>query len=91
MVVGVARPHAKVSVRREEATVMLDVDVSRSMADVKPTRTGSASGPSPRRRAHVRAGVRQKLPKDLELDLACVVVVAAERDWCLAPEEAAPP
>jgi Ca-activated chloride channel family protein len=44
MVLGVARPHAKVSVRREEATVMLDVDVSRSMAanDVKPTRLAAA-------------------------------------------------
>lgn len=40
MVVGVARPHATVSVRKEEATVILAIDVSRSMKarDVQPTR-----------------------------------------------------
>jgi len=44
MVVGVARPHATVSVRREEATVLLVMDVSRSMGatDVKPTRLRAA-------------------------------------------------
>ena len=44
MVVGVARPHAKMSVRREEATVLLVMDVSRSMSasDVKPTRLRAA-------------------------------------------------
>jgi len=44
IVLGVARPHATVSVKREEATVVLAVDVSRSMKaeDVQPTRLGAA-------------------------------------------------
>ncbi len=44
MVVGVARPHATMNVSREEATVVLALDVSRSMKaeDVEPTRLDAA-------------------------------------------------
>jgi Ca-activated chloride channel family protein len=44
IVLGVARPHATVDVKREEATIVLAVDVSRSMKakDVRPTRLGAA-------------------------------------------------
>ena len=44
IVLGVARPHATVNVKREEATIVLAVDVSRSMKakDVSPTRLGAA-------------------------------------------------
>src|SRR5205085_12499753 len=44
MMLGVARPHATLTVRREEATVLLAMDVSRSMGatDVPPTRLQAA-------------------------------------------------
>lgn len=53
---GLARPHASLSVEREEATVVLAIDVSRSMlaTDVKPSRLASAQ-------AAVRAFL-EKLP-----------------------------
>jgi Ca-activated chloride channel homolog len=44
MVLGVARPHATITIPREQATVMLAIDTSRSMqaTDVKPSRLRAA-------------------------------------------------
>jgi Ca-activated chloride channel family protein len=44
LLVGVARPQASLSVRREEATIVLAMDVSRSMAatDIAPSRLAAA-------------------------------------------------
>ena len=48
MVVGVARPHATLSVRREQATVIFVIDTSLSMGaqDVKPSRLDAARSTS---------------------------------------------
>ena len=63
LVVGIARPRAKVSVARNEATVVLAVDVSFSMAatDVRPTRLAAA-------KAAARTFL-DKVPKSLNVGL----------------------
>jgi Ca-activated chloride channel family protein len=61
MVVGVARPHATVTVGREEATVILALDVSRSMSatDIRPSRLSAA-------RSAAEAFLR-KVPKQFQV------------------------
>ena len=78
MIVGVARPHAVVSVPREEATVVLAVDVSRSMKadDVEPTRLEAA-------KAAARAFV-EKVPKKFRIG---VVSFASRANAALPPTE----
>jgi Ca-activated chloride channel family protein len=76
LLVGVARPHARVSVPREEATVVLAVDVSRSMAarDVRPTRLRAA-------RAAAR-GFLRKVPEKFRVG---VVAFASRATTALPP------
>jgi Ca-activated chloride channel homolog len=78
MIVGVARPHAVVSVPREEATVVLAVDVSRSMKadDVEPTRLEAAQEAA---RAFV-----EKVPKKFRIG---VVSFASRANAALPPTE----
>jgi Ca-activated chloride channel family protein len=78
MIVGVARPHATVSVPREEATVVLAIDVSRSMKadDVEPTRLGAAT-------AAAREFVEQ-VPKKFRIG---VVSFASRANAALPPTE----
>ena len=85
MIVGVARPHATVTVRREEATVVLAIDVSRSMkaTDVKPSRLGAA-------RAAAKAFMA-KVPEKFQVALVsfasrAVVVVAPTEDRSLVED-----
>jgi Ca-activated chloride channel family protein len=63
MIVGVARPHATLTVRREEATVLLAMDVSRSMSatDVPPTRLQAAKTAA--------IAFAQKVPKTFRIGL----------------------
>jgi Ca-activated chloride channel homolog len=78
MIVGVARPHAVVNVPREEATVVLAVDVSRSMKadDVEPTRLEAA-------KAAAKAFV-DKVPKKFRIG---VVSFASRANGALPPTE----
>ena len=85
MIVGVARPHATVTVKREEATVVLAIDVSRSMAatDVRPSRLGAA-------RAAAKAFLA-KVPEKFQVALVsfasrAVVVVAPTEDRSLVED-----
>ena len=78
MVVGVARPHATVSVPREEATIILAIDVSRSMkaTDVQPTRLAAA-------RLAARAFLR-KIPEKFRVG---VVSFASRATVAIPPTE----
>lgn len=63
LIVGVARPHATVTVKREDATVVLVVDVSRSMeaTDVRPSRLAAARDAAARLAAQVPSRFRLAL------------------------------
>ena len=78
MIVGVARPHAVVSVPREEATVVLALDVSRSMKaeDVEPTRLEAA-----------KAAAKAFLPKVPEKFRVGVVSFASRANVAMPPTE----
>jgi Ca-activated chloride channel homolog len=75
LLTGFARPHATISVPREEATVVLALDVSRSMtaSDVQPTRLAAA-----------QAGARRFLD-DVPEDYRIGVVRFATRANVVAP------
>jgi len=61
LVVGMARPHANISVPRKEATIVLAVDISKSMTatDVKPSRLGAAEAAA--------EAFLDKVPKDYSI------------------------
>jgi Ca-activated chloride channel homolog len=87
LVVGVARPHATITVKREEATVVLAIDTSRSMLanDVAPTRLQAARSaataflarvPSTFRVGIISFGTRATvaLPPTTDRDLAAAAI-----------------
>jgi Ca-activated chloride channel family protein len=78
LVVGVARPHATIKVPREEATVLLAIDVSRSMGaeDVYPTRLAAAQ--------RAAADFVDKVPKKYRIG---VVSFATRAQIALAPTD----
>jgi Ca-activated chloride channel family protein len=78
MLMGVARPHATMSVQKEEATVVLAFDVSRSMGapDVRPTRLEAA-----------RAAARAFLEKAPERFRVGVVSFASRAEVALPATE----
>lgn len=75
LVTGFARPHATISVPREEATVVLALDVSRSMTatDVSPTRLGAAQAAA--------AQFLEQVPDELQVG----IVTFASRANVIAP------
>jgi Ca-activated chloride channel homolog len=85
MIVGVARPHATVTVRREQATVILALDVSRSMGatDVRPSRLDAAR--------NAAKDFLAKVPEKFQVALVtfssrAVVVVAPTEDHTLVAD-----
>ena len=78
LLTGFARPHATLSVKREEATVMLALDVSRSMTatDIRPTRLEAA-----------RAGARRFLDEVPDEYQVGVVTFATRANVAAAPTE----
>ena len=78
LLTGFARPHATLSVKREEATVMLALDVSRSMTatDIQPTRLEAA-----------RAGARRFLEEVPDEYRVGVVTFATRANVAAAPTE----
>ena len=71
LLVGMARPQAAVSTRREQATVVLAIDTSRSMAakDVRPTRLAAAQ-------AAARTFI-EEIPKKYRVGLISFATTAA--------------
>jgi Ca-activated chloride channel homolog len=61
LIVGAARPHANINEPRKEATVVLDIDVSRSMTahDVQPTRLTAA--------VHAAEAFLRRVPKEYSI------------------------